>query len=167
MAQLPILEYPHPVLRTVSAPVRRFDDELSALLDDLAETLYATPGIGLCAPQVSELKQVVVMDLSDDDSALEEYVNPVIVSRSGVAIATESCLSLPGISAKVVRSGTILVEAFDRHGQRFERTLEAMHAICLQHEVDHLQGKLFIDRISALRRLPMRKRLAAMDSAMT
>jgi len=120
MAQLPILQYPHPALRSTSAPVQHFDQELWSLLDNLKDTLYATPGIGLCAPQVSELKQVVVMDLSDDNSALEEYINPEIITHSG-------------------------------------------HAICLQHELDHLEGKLFIDRISALRRLPMRGRLAAMN----
>jgi len=167
VAQLPILEYPHPTLRAVSAPVQQFDEDLSTLLENLTETLYATPGIGLCAPQVGALKQVVVMDLSDNDTALEEYVNPEIVTRSGLAIATESCLSLPGISAKVIRSGVIVVKAFDRQGSPFERRLEDMHAVCLQHEIDHLNGSLFIDRISAVRRLPMRRRLAAMDAAMS
>jgi peptide deformylase len=163
MAQLPILQYPHPALRSTSAPVQHFDQELWSLLDNLKDTLYATPGIGLCAPQVGELKQVVVMDLSDDNSALEEYINPEIITHSGLAIATEACLSLPGLKAKVRRAGTIVVKACDRHGDAFERTLENMHAICLQHELDHLEGKLFIDRISALRRLPMRGRLAAMN----
>jgi len=104
-------QYPHPALRTVSAPVQQFDEDLSTLLENLTETLYATSGIGLCAPQVGVQKQVVVMDLSDDDTALEEYVNPEIVSRSGLAIATESCLSLPGISVMVIRSGVIVVKA--------------------------------------------------------
>lgn len=164
MAQLPILEYPHPALRTVSTPVQQFGENLSTLLDNLGDTLYATPGIGLCAPQVGELKRVIVMDLSDDNSALQEYVNPELVSRSGLAIATEACLSLPGINAKVTRSGTIAVKAYDRYGTPFERTLENMHAVCLQHELDHLDGKLFIDRISAIRRFPMRRRLKEMVS---
>ncbi len=165
MAEQPILEYPHSALRTVCQPVHAFDESLSTLLNDLADTVYATPGIGLCAPQVGELKRVLVMDLSDDGSALQEYVNPQIISRSGLAIATEACLSLPGISAKVIRSGTIVVRACDRHGTPFERTLENMHAVCLQHELDHLDGKLFIDRLSAIRRLPLQRRLRAMASA--
>lgn len=163
MAQLPIIEYPDPLLRTASTIVEHFDASLNRLLGNLADTLHATPGIGLCAPQIGELRQVVVMDLSEDDSSLEEYINPEICSRSGMAIATEACLSLPGISAKVIRSAEIHVRAVDRNGKPFERILDGMHAICLQHEIDHLQGKLFIDRISALRRLPMRTRLTAMQ----
>lgn len=162
MSALPIIEYPDKRLQSESAPVERFDHELNRLVDNLRDTLYATTGIGLCAPQLGDLRRVLVMDLSESQSDCQEYINPVIRSKSGIAIANESCLSLPGISAKVVRAAQVRVWAQDRHGESFERELDGMYAICLQHELDHLDGKLFIDRLSALRRLPFRSRLDAM-----
>lgn len=163
MAPLPILEYPDERLRTPAAPVTVFDAALGSLIDDLVETLHASTGIGLCAPQTGDLRRVLVMDLSDDGSAPQAYVNPEILSRSGLAIVEESCLSLPGIAAKVMRSGQVRVRASDRNGQTFERDLDGMHAVCLQHESDHLDGKLFTDRLSALRRLRFRSAFAALE----
>lgn len=163
MARLPIIEYPDERLRTPAAPVTVFDEALGSLIDDLLETLHASPGIGLCAPQTGDLRRVLVMDLSDDGSAPRTYVNPEILSRSGLAIATESCLSLPGISARVMRSAQVRVRASDRNGRTFERDLDGMHAICLQHESDHLDGKLFTDRLSSLRRLRLRSAFAALQ----
>ena len=165
MAQLPIVIYPDARLEQTSVPVTDFDASLSSLLENLTDTLYATPGIGLCAPQLGQLQQVVVMDLSEDRSALQTYINPRIIKRRGMAIATEACLSLPGLSAKVIRSAEILVEAQDAQGKPIEATLNNMHAICLQHEIDHLHGKLFFERISYLRRIPMRSTLAKLRRA--
>jgi len=163
VTRLPIIEYPDERLRTASAPVTVFDAALGSLIDDLVETLHATTGIGLCAPQTGELRRVLVMDLSGDGSAPQAYVNPEILSRSGLAIVEESCLSLPGVAAKVFRSARVRVRASDRTGRSFERDLEGMHAVCLQHESDHLDGKLFTDRLSALRRLRFRTALAALE----
>ena len=163
MTRLPIIEYPDERLRTPAAPVTVFDAALGSLIDDLVETLHATSGIGLCAPQTGDLRRVLVMDLSEDGSAPQAYVNPEILSRSGFAIAEESCLSLPGITAKVVRSAAVRVRASDRDGRPFERDLDGMHAICLQHESDHLDGMLFTDRLSRLRRLRFRSAFAALE----
>jgi len=162
VTRLTIIEYPDPRLHTPAEPVASFDAALGSLPDDLGETLHASSGIGLCAPQVGELAQVLVVDLGEPASDPHEYVNPEFLARSGLAVIEESCLSLPGISANVMRSATVRVRARDRSGQGFERDLEGMRAICLQHEMDHLAGKLFVDRISAVRRLRFRSRLAAL-----
>ena len=165
MPRLPIIEYPDERLRTQADPVTVFDAALGSLIDDLVETLHATTGIGLCAPQTGNSRRVLVMDLSGDGSAPEAYVNPEILSRSGFAIVDESCLSLPGITAKVVRSAEVRVRASGRDGRTFERDLEGMHAVCLQHESDHLDGKLFTDRLSRLRRLRFRSAFATLERA--
>lgn len=162
MAILPIVEYPDERLSTPSAPISRFNIELSDLVDDLTETLHATSGIGLSAPQVGRLQQVLVMDLSDDHSEVQVFINPSIVSKCGLAIADEACLSLPGINAKVIRSAEVVVSACDKNGIQFQSTLSGMSAICLQHELDHLNGILFTDRISALRRLQFRSTLSTL-----
>lgn len=148
-----ILEYPDPRLRQRSLPVATFDAALRQLIEDLLETLYAKGGIGLSAPQVGELRQVAVADLSGTRSAPRVYVNPEIVTRSRPAIVEESCLSVPGVVGKVLRSTRLRVRARDATGAGFEQDLADMDAVCLQHEVDHLAGKLFIDRLSPLRRL--------------
>lgn len=162
MTKLPIVEFPDERLTTPSAPVRQFNIELSDLIDNLTETLYATTGIGLSAPQVGRMQQVMVMDLSDDHSNAQVFINPTIVSKAGFAIADEACLSLPGINAKVIRSAEVVVSACNKSGIQFETTLNGMSAICLQHELDHLNGILFTDRISALRRLQFRSTFAAL-----
>ncbi|MDJ0868354.1 MAG: peptide deformylase [Myxococcota bacterium] len=156
MALRPILEYPDPRLRLRARPVDRFDAELDGLVEDLIETLYATKGIGLSAPQVDDRRRVLVMDLSGDASAPQVYVNPEIRSKSTPGLVEESCLSVPGVVANVVRATELKVRAQDRTGATFERELVAMEAVCLQHEIDHLDGKLFVDRLSLLRRLRIR-----------
>ena len=163
MAVLPIIEYPDERLRARSDAVTSFDAAFGAFVDDLVATLHASPGIGLCAPQVGTLRRVLVADLSDDGSDPQEYVNPELLSRSGLAVVDERCLSLPGISAKIVRAAAVTVRASDRAGRVFERELEGMHAVCVQHEIDHLDGKLFTDRLSAFRRLRHRSALAALE----
>lgn len=156
MAPLPILQYPDPRLRLVSAPVERFDGELHGRVDELFETLYATTGIGLSAPQVGDLRRIVVMDLSESRSNPELYINPEILSSDVMALVEEGCLSIPGVLGNVIRATQVRVRAVDRAGNPFERDLEGMHAVCMQHEVDHLNGKLFIDRLPLIRRLAFR-----------
>jgi peptide deformylase len=159
MALLPILQYPDPRLRLRAAPVAAFDADLARLIDDLLETLYATQGIGLAAPQTGDRRQVVVIDLSGSASAPQVYVNPEILVSAVPGLVEESCLSVPGVVGNVVRATQVRVRARDRSGQAFERDLDGMHAVCLQHEMDHLEGKLFVDYLSDLKRERIRKKL--------
>ena len=161
MARLPILEYPDARLRLRAQPVASFDEQVAQLVDDLFETLYATTGIGLSAPQTGHSLQVVVIDMSCDASAPTEYINPAILSSSVPGLVEESCLSVPGVFGNLVRATQLRVRAWDRFGEVFESDLDGMHAVCLQHEMDHLDGKLFIDRLSLFRRLRVRASAAA------
>jgi peptide deformylase len=156
MAGLTILEHPDARLRTPGAPVTVFDAELARLVGDLLDTLEAAGGIGLSAPQVGDLRRVSVMDLEGDRAAPEVFVNPEIVARRRWGVVEESCLSVPGVVGNVLRATRVRVRAVDPAGEPFERELEDMHAVCLQHELDHLNGKLFIERLSPLRRLRLR-----------
>lgn len=156
MAQRDILEYPDPRLNLPTNPVTLFDDDLGQLIDDLLETLYATKAVGLSAPQVNDRRAVLVLDLSDDASAPQVYINPEILAKAAWGLVEESCLSVPGIVGNVVRATEIRVRAQDRTGETFERDLTGMDAVCLQHEMDHLAGKLFIERLSIFRRLRIR-----------
>ena len=156
MGQLEILEYPDPRLRLQARPVTVFDASLGRLIDGLLETLYASQAIGLSAPQVDDRREVLVMDLSGDASAPQVYVNPEILSKAALGLVEESCLSVPGVVGNVIRATELRVRARDRHGQPFERELRGMDAVCLQHEMDHLAGRLFVDRLSVFRRLRIR-----------
>ncbi|MGE5154115.1 MAG: peptide deformylase [Bdellovibrio bacteriovorus] len=159
MAILSILEYPDPLLRQRAEPVSTFDTSTARLVGDLLETLYGTTGIGISAPQAGIRQEVLVMDLSGSASAPEVYINPKILTRALPGLVEESCLSVPGVLGNVVRATQVRVRAQDPAGQVFERDLQGMHAVCLQHEMDHLSGRLFIDHLSPVRRL--RIRLAA------
>jgi peptide deformylase len=161
MAKLEILEYPDPRLRLKAEPVSAFDPSLAQLVDDLVETLHAHKAIGLSAPQVDDRRQVLVIDNSGDGSAPQVFVNPEIRSRAAWGLVEESCLSVPGVVGNVIRATQVSVRAQDRHGESFTRELTGMDAVCLQHEVDHLAGKLFIDRLSIFRRLRIRARARA------
>ena len=156
MAQRDILEYPDPRLNLATNPVTLFDDDLGQLIDDLLETLYATKAVGLSAPQIDDQRAVLVLDLSDDASAPQVYINPEILAKAAWGLVEESCLSVPGVVGNVVRATEIRVRAQDRAGETFERDLTGMDAVCLQHEMDHLAGKLFIERLSIFRRLRIR-----------
>lgn len=156
MARLPILEYPDPRLRRRAERVDRFDADLARLVEGLLETLYATGGIGLCAPQVNDPRQVLVIDLSGNASDPQVYVNPDILASAVPALVEESCLSVPGFVGNVVRATQLRVRAQDPTGAFFERELEGMAAVCLQHEMDHLEGRLFVDRLSFFQRLRFR-----------
>ena len=159
MAKLEILEFPDARLRTVAQPVERFDEELRQLVEDMVETMYDAQGIGLAATQVNVHRRLLVLDVSENQDTPRVYVNPEIIARSGEETCEEGCLSVPGIYAEVSRSERITVSARDVDGQSFEEALEGMHAICVQHEIDHLDGKLFVDYLSPLKRRMVAKKL--------
>jgi peptide deformylase len=157
MTQQAVLEYPDPRLLERSAPVVDFAEDVAELATNLLDTLYATSGIALSAPQLGQLRQVLVMDLSEDHSAPEVYVNPEILGRRKPGLVEESCLSLPGVVGNVVRHTEVEVRARDQHGEPMQRTLSGMRAVALQHEMDHFDGRLFIERLSRFRRFRLRR----------
>jgi peptide deformylase len=159
MTRLTILEFPDPRLRTRASPVAEVDGPLRELIDDMVETMYAAKGIGLAATQVNIHKRVLVTDVSEDRSAPRAFVNPEILSRDGTETSQEGCLSVPGYFDEVERAATIRVRALDRDGKAFEEDLEGLLAICVQHEIDHLDGKLFVDYLSEMKRQRVRKKL--------
>ena len=159
MALLEILEFPDPRLRTRAVPVTQFDAALSRLIDDMFETMYAAPGIGLAASQVNVHQQLLIMDCSGDRSQPQVFINPEVLSRDEVGVMEEGCLSVPGIFDEVERAQRVRVRALDRNGTPFECELEGLPAVCLQHEMDHLDGKLFVDYLSMLKRDRIRRKL--------
>jgi peptide deformylase len=159
MARLQILEYPDPRLRTKAKPVEVFDAALAKLADDMLETMYAAPGVGLAATQVDVHKRLIVMDISEDKTEPRVYCNPQILTQEGVGITEEGCLSVPGIFDEVKRAATVRARAQDVTGKTFEVDLDGLAAVCLQHEMDHLEGKLFVDYLSDLKRERIRKKL--------
>jgi peptide deformylase len=159
MAIRTILEFPDQRLRTRASPVTQFDVELGRLIDDMFETMYAAPGIGLAASQVDVHKRVLVIDISDARDQPLVFVNPEILSREGEAETEEGCLSVPGIFDEVVRAARIRLRWQDRTGAGFEEDFDGMLAVCIQHEIDHLDGKLFVDYLSDLKRQRIRKKL--------
>lgn len=162
MAIREILEYPDPRLNAISAPVETFDERIEQVVADLVDTLHASRSIGLSAPQIDVREQILVMDHSDDQSEPEVFVNPQILARSRLGIVEERCLSVPGLVTNVLRSTVVQVRAFDAAGTAFERELSGMPAVCLQHELDHFDGKLLADRINWFRRRRLR---AALEKA--
>lgn len=159
MTNLTILEFPDPRLRTKAAPVEAVDDELRALIDNMLETMYAAPGIGLAATQVDVHKRLLVADVSPDKSDPHALVNPVIVEMDGSAVSEEGCLSVPGYYEDVERAEHIVVRYLNRDGEEVEMEAEGLLAVCIQHEIDHLDGKLFVDYLSEAKRSRIRKRL--------
>ena len=159
MSRLQILEYPDPRLRTKAEPVETVDDELRRLIDDMFETMYEAPGIGLAATQVNVHRRLLVADVSEEHDDPRVFINPEILERDGVAVTEEGCLSVPGFYEKVERADHIRVRALDRNGEPFEAELEGLLAVCVQHEIDHLDGKLFVDYLSQLKRQRIRKRI--------
>ena len=159
MAILEILQYPDSRLNTPAQRVEKIDAATRKLIEDMAETMYAAPGVGLAATQVDVHKQIVIIDVSDDRSDLRVFVNPEITRREGVAVNQEGCLSLPGIYDNVERAESVTVTALDRNGARFTLNASGMLAACIQHEMDHLQGKVFIDYLSELKQNRVRTKL--------
>jgi peptide deformylase len=160
MAKLPILEFPDPRLRTVATPVTIVDDRIRALVDDMLETMYDAPGIGLAATQVDVHKQVIVIDISEERDQPLVFINPRIeVLGEEEQEYDEGCLSVPGFYETVVRPARVRIQALDRNGNAFTLEPEGLLAVCVQHEVDHLKGKLYVDYISPLKRNRIRKKL--------
>ncbi len=151
MALLPILHYPDPRLHTRAKPVAVVDAGIRKLAADMAETMYAAPGIGLAATQVNVHQRLLVLDISEDKSQLQVFINPEILSQEGACEGEEGCLSVPGIYETVKRSERVKVRALNLDGQPFEVEADGLLAVCLQHEIDHLDGKVFVEYLSRLK----------------
>ncbi|HET7299184.1 MAG TPA: peptide deformylase [Oleiagrimonas sp.] len=159
MAILNILEFPDPRLRATAEPVSVFDDALASLADDMLETMYAANGIGLAATQVGITQRIFVMDISEGANEPQVLINPRISDKRGEQVYQEGCLSFPGIFADVKRADWIHVEAEDVHGNTIKREVDGLNAVCIQHELDHLDGKVFVDYLSPLKRSLLLRRL--------
>ena len=155
-----IVLYPHEVLSKKAAPVADVDDSVRQLVDDMVQTMYDAPGIGLAAPQVGVLQRLTVIDVSreEEESDLRVFINPEIVRREGTIVWEEGCLSIPGVYEKVTRAENIVVQALDRDGKEFELEADGLLSVCIQHEIDHLDGVVFLQHLSSLkRRLALKK----------
>jgi peptide deformylase len=151
MPLLPILRYPDPRLHKVAAEVSQVDDNIRKLIKDMAQTMYAAPGIGLAAPQVDVHKRIIVMDITETHDQLRVFINPRLLEASGEAECEEGCLSVPGIYEKVRRAERVTVGALDQRGEPFTLEAEGLLAVCIQHEMDHLEGKVFVEYLSRLK----------------
>ncbi len=160
MALLPILRFPDPRLRKVAAPITKIDDRIRQLAADMAETMYEAPGIGLAATQVDIHKRLIVIDVSEDKSALRVFINPEIRGDEGLAFGEEGCLSVPGIYDKVERAERVTVSYLDLDGNNQELTADGLLAVCIQHEIDHLNGMVFVDHLSQLKQTRIKSKLA-------
>lgn len=159
MSIYPIIQFPDECLRAVTAPITNFDEALQKFIDDMFDTMYAAKGIGLAAPQIAISKKIAVIDVSNNKSETLCLINPVIVERKGEALMEEGCLSVPGVYDKVPRALWVKLQALDRYGKPYEIETEDLLAHCIQHEVDHLNGTLFFDHLSPLKRELARKKL--------
>lgn len=159
MAKLTILEFPDPRLRKKAAPVAAVDEQLRTLIDDMFETMYAAPGIGLAATQVDVHRRLLVTDISTDKDQPHVFINPEILEKDGVTVTEEGCLSVPGYYEEVERAEHIRARYLDRDGTAREEEYVGLLAVCVQHEIDHLNGKLFVDYLSEAKRQRIRKRL--------
>ncbi len=160
MPLLPILRFPDPRLKTVAAPVATIDDDIRRLTRDMAETMYEAPGIGLAATQVDVHKQVIVIDASETRDQLLILINPQLVESDGLQTCEEGCLSVPGIYDKVERAEHVVVRYLDLEGKEQTISAEGLLAVCLQHEMDHLQGRVFVDHLSPLKQSRIKSKLA-------
>jgi peptide deformylase len=159
MAVLTILRYPDPRLEKVAKPVEQVDDSIRQLVRDMAETMYAAPGIGLAATQVDVHKRVIVLDVSDTRDQLVVLINPEILAREGEQECEEGCLSVPGVYDVVKRAEKVKVRALDRDGRLYELAADGLLAVCIQHEMDHLEGKVFVEYLSRLKQARIRAKL--------
>jgi peptide deformylase len=159
MAKLSILRYPDPRLHTVAKPVQAVDARIQRLVEDMAETMYAAPGIGLAATQVNVHERVIAIDISEDHTDLKVLINPEIIEKHGDLEWEEGCLSVPGIYEKVHRAEKIKVRALNRYGETYEFEADGLLAVCVQHEMDHLLGKVFVEYLSRLKRNRIKTKL--------
>ena len=159
MAILEILQYPDPRLTARAERVEKIDSSTRKLIDDMAETMYAAPGVGLAATQVDVRKRILLIDVSEDHSDLRVFINPEITRREGVAVNQEGCLSVPGVYDNVERAESVTVTALDRNGSRFTLNASGMLATCIQHEMDHLEGKIFVEYLSELKQNRVRAKI--------
>ncbi len=165
MAVLNILHFPDPKLRRVAEPVEVVDDAMRELIDNMFETMYDAPGIGLAAPQVGVNKRLMVIDVSEESDQPLAFINPEVITAEGKKSYDEGCLSVPGFYEKVTRPDVIRVRALDRNGEQFEMDADDLLAVCVQHEIDHLDGKLFVDYISNLKRQRIKRTLEKEEKA--
>jgi len=164
MALLPILHYPDPRLKKVALPVARIDDRIRRLVRDMAQTMYEAPGVGLAATQVDVHEQVIVIDISETHDTLQVFINPRVLSLSPqTKVAEEGCLSLPGIYDSVERPERIVVEALDESGRPFELDIDGLLAVCVQHEMDHLKGRVFVDYLSRLKQSRIKSKMRKLE----
>jgi peptide deformylase len=159
MSHLTILHFPDERLRTVAKPVEQIDDALRQLINDMLETMYEAPGIGLAATQVNFHQRLIVIDVSEGNNQPQVFINPEILQKEGEEEMDEGCLSVPGIYETVRRAERVRVRALNSQGEPFELEAEGLLAVCIQHEIDHLDGKLFVDYLSSLKRHRIRKKL--------
>jgi len=159
MAILKILQYPDPRLNKTARKIERVDKAVKKLAQDMAETMYAAPGVGLAAIQVDVQQQLIVIDISEAHDQLRVFINPEIIESSGVEESEEGCLSVPGIYEKVQRAETVTVRAQDEHGEPFTLEADGLLAVCIQHEMDHLKGKVFVEYLSQLKQIRIRAKL--------
>ena len=167
MARLDILHYPDARLHTVAKPVKGVDGRIRKLVDDMAETMYAAPGIGLAATQVDVHERVIVIDVSETHNQLRVFINPEIVAQSGTEESEEGCLSVPGIFDKVTRAERVKVRALDREGKPFELEADGLLAVAIQHEYDHLHGVLMIDHLGPLKKRLLHRKMVRRDVSAT
>jgi peptide deformylase len=159
MAILEILQYPDPRLNTPAQRVEKIDASTRKLIDDMVETMYAAPGVGLAATQVNVHQQIIVIDVSEDRSDLRVFINPEVTRREGLAVNQEGCLSVPGVFDNVERADSVTVTALDRNGSRFTLNASGLLATCIQHELDHLQGRVFVEHLSELKQNRIRAKI--------
>jgi len=167
MAVLPIVKYPDPRLKQRAQPVETVDDDIRRLVDDMAETMYAAPGVGLAANQVGVLLRVFVIDISSEDepSELRVFINPEILEATGTQVWEEGCLSFPGVTEEIRRAGRVRVRALDRDGKPFELEADGLLAVAIQHETDHLNGVVMLDKLSAVKKRLLGRKLAKAKEA--
>lgn len=163
MPKLDILHFPDKRLRTKARDIQSIDDDLRRFIDDMFETMYDAPGIGLAATQVNVHKRLMVIDVSEENDQPLCFINPIITHKEGVELMQEGCLSVPGFYEDIERAEAITVKALDKQGKEFELTTDGLLAVCIQHEIDHLDGKLFVDYLSPLKRNRIRKKLERME----
>jgi peptide deformylase len=159
MALLPILQYPDPRLHKVAKSVVSVTEQTRKLIKDMAETMYAAPGVGLAATQVDVHERIVVIDISEEHNNLKVLINPVLLTAEGEEVSEEGCLSVPGIYEDVTRAERVVIKALDENGKEFELGADGLLAVCIQHEMDHLQGRVFVEHLSHLKQTRIRAKL--------